>query len=1475
MLNKLKWYILGILSVLALTATTAYALSVSLPTTIKKGDLLVGSSTNSSLYRLATSTLGSVLWMNSSGLPAWTATSTLGISGSGGTTPTIIGGGTATGPAFTFASTTDTNLLLSIFCATATCTFTPNWTGTLAAGRLNSNVVQGVTNDTNVTGSISAQNLTLGWTGTLADGRIASAGTWNAKLGSYNVVSANGLISVSTTTNLATLTASTSPTFTNGQFTGTLGVTGQTTLATASSTGLTVTGGSFLQNATLSGTLNVTGQTTLGNASTSALTVSGNTYLTGVTNTFLATDPSGKVIATTTPAGGSGCSASGTAGSIQFSNGSSGCNADQSNFWWDNTNKRLGIGTSTPQKQLELYSNVSPMIVLSNPNAITLAKHLYITNDSIPLNIGSFNDTYTSSTTYIRVGRIGSGFLVGGNISIGVDAGPLNNFNVPQANGFKGSYANGLANIMIGTAAGLSLSPSSTCPTCLIAYGNTAVGTYAAMDLTTGVENDAFGINALTNLTTGNNNEVFGVASGFNITTGLSNTIVGGDALGTGNTNYNSALGYAVFADLGNNQNSNTGLGQSSAHLMSTGQENTFVGAQSFELPEISQRSVIIGFKAQNTSNSTNNTIIGYKAALGPCGDLGIQCTMANSNNVFLGYQSGFNIYTGSNNLFLGYQTGMNASTSANNILIGYQAGASLSTGSNNLVIGYNTDIASTTSNTLSIGNLLYGTSLTAFASTSTQISAGRIGIGTSTPVAKFTVVASSTDASIPIFTLASSSGSTMFQIANTGSLTLQSANTSINGVNYIWPASLPASNKVLQSDSSGNLSWVTDQTGGGGSVSGGINGYVATWASSTGLTTGILEDNGTVAGAGATTTGITFNVAGTFQATATSTLATTTITNLTVAQAPIITAFNSAGVVHNSSAGLLSSSAIVGADIQNSTIDLTTKVTGVLPIANGGTATSTAPTTQGQLLMADNTGTKYMPGNLVAGSNITITTTTAGSITITGSAGGSGNSAWTIGNGLIYNATSTDLVGIGTITPTTTLFVQGKGGTSPFTVASSTGTAMLTVTQNKVLVPNGSNLVPGIAFQGQIGVGFNLNGTGIDVVAAGSQALSITGSQLQARGNTTAAPEFSSLTSTNSGMTIQGTGATASTRFSTNAVERFTLLTPGFAGINSSTPTATLVVQGYSGSTTPTFIVSSSTGQSWLTVASNGSTTLSSLGTGNVCTSSGSFYNCTVSATLSGGTNGKVALWNSASTLTTGMLLDNGTVSGVNATSSTVTFNIQGSAGTNDMLNVASSSGTSILKVTSAGTLVLSNLASCTLKTDGSGNVTCGTRNAAVNILGAMTLPDSSGNVYADAFANATSTAFAKNLDFTFLDTATKDCLYGLYTVPKDYVSAAAVSPIWAANTATIATTTWEFSYRDIATGSSMAQGTAQETASTTSVTTATLFSRQAPTISVTAGNFTAGDSVQYKFCRDGTDSKDTMAATATLQSLMFNYAN
>lgn len=75
--------------------------------------------------------------------------------------------------------TDDTNVTLTLGGTPATAllqatSITVGWAGTLAAARLNANVVQAITNDTNVTGTISAQTLTLGWTGTLANARLAT-----------------------------------------------------------------------------------------------------------------------------------------------------------------------------------------------------------------------------------------------------------------------------------------------------------------------------------------------------------------------------------------------------------------------------------------------------------------------------------------------------------------------------------------------------------------------------------------------------------------------------------------------------------------------------------------------------------------------------------------------------------------------------------------------------------------------------------------------------------------------------------------------------------------------------------------------------------------------------------------------------------------------------------------------------------------------------------------------------------------------------------------------------------------------------------------------------------------------------------------------------------------------------------------------------------------------------------------------------
>lgn len=111
--------------------------------------------------------------------------------------------------------TDDTNVTLTLGGAPTTAllaatSITVGWTGTLAASRLNANVVQAITNDTNITGSIAAQNLTLGWTGTLA----ASRGGFGADVSASSGVPlfATGTATFTSTTGTGNFVRATSPT---------------------------------------------------------------------------------------------------------------------------------------------------------------------------------------------------------------------------------------------------------------------------------------------------------------------------------------------------------------------------------------------------------------------------------------------------------------------------------------------------------------------------------------------------------------------------------------------------------------------------------------------------------------------------------------------------------------------------------------------------------------------------------------------------------------------------------------------------------------------------------------------------------------------------------------------------------------------------------------------------------------------------------------------------------------------------------------------------------------------------------------------------------------------------------------------------------------------------------------------------------------------------------------------------------------
>lgn len=147
---------------------------------------------------------------NSSGTFAVSASSPLSLSATTGAL-------TITGSALTAANDTNITLTLGGTPATAllvAASISAGWTGTLAAGRLNANVVQAITNDTNVTGTISAQTLTLGWTGQLGLTRGGTAASLTASNGGivYSTASALAILAATATANQMLMSgASTTP----------------------------------------------------------------------------------------------------------------------------------------------------------------------------------------------------------------------------------------------------------------------------------------------------------------------------------------------------------------------------------------------------------------------------------------------------------------------------------------------------------------------------------------------------------------------------------------------------------------------------------------------------------------------------------------------------------------------------------------------------------------------------------------------------------------------------------------------------------------------------------------------------------------------------------------------------------------------------------------------------------------------------------------------------------------------------------------------------------------------------------------------------------------------------------------------------------------------------------------------------------------------------------------------------------------
>ncbi|MEN9649260.1 MAG: hypothetical protein RL094_227 [Candidatus Parcubacteria bacterium] len=241
------------------------------------------------------------------------------------------------------------------------------------------------------------------------------------------------------------------------------------------------------------------------------------------------------------------------------------------------------------------------------------------------------------------------------------------------------------------------------------------------------------------------------------------------------------------------------------------------------------------------------------------------------------------------------------------------------------------------------------------------------------------------------------------------------------------------------------------------------------------------------------------------------------------------------------------------------------------------------------------------------------------------GISGGSGNSAFTIGNGFIFNATSTDNVGIGTTTPIATLSVKGSGSSNPFVISSSSNAQLVVVTtagnfgigssspQSKLSIlgdstsvgsasttiaayggagGSGNGVGGGFIFQGGQGGTGGVGGSFIAVggfggaSGGGGGAISLTGGTAGTSGvggSVTIAGGTTGGSGTGGSVYIYGSTAPGGSTGATVLGMTAASVQSGNVGVGSSSPIAKFSIMGVGG-TTP-LAIASSTGANLLSI--------------------------------------------------------------------------------------------------------------------------------------------------------------------------------------------------------------------------------------------------------------------------------------------------